>query len=89
MKSEGEDNWINGVRVLIAELECAGSDAATQYDALKNASSTYRTMMAAKDGIGAYVIWRDDLESRCKLNADFDALRSELWNLLELVSKPN
>jgi hypothetical protein len=80
---EREANWINGVKVLIADLKYIAADLVSRQEMLVEVRSTFRTMMCAKDGFGDIIIWRDDLHDRVRANKEFDALRSELWKLLE------
>jgi hypothetical protein len=82
MDEEEEQNWICGVRSLIADMERAATKQTAQEDTLNVVKTTYRTMMGAKDGFGDYVIWRDDFRARVQANREFDALRTEVWDLL-------
>ena len=45
---------------------------------MNRAADTYQMMMSIRDGLGDYVIWRENIESRKAINKEFDLLRSEL-----------
>jgi len=82
MEEEREDNWIRGIRVLIATIEQGSTDDVARQDALDAVRAAFKTMMCAKDGFGDYTIWRDNLQARIQANSELDALRTELWQLL-------
>jgi hypothetical protein len=80
--SEGEDNWIRGIRSSIAILESAGSDDAESSKALNEVASIYKTMYAGAGSFSDFFLWRDDEAERIEANKELDNLRDELWTAL-------
>jgi hypothetical protein len=78
INDEGESNWIRGVRAQISQIGTSYPNESEQ--TLAEALSTYRFLMQTKDGFGAYIIWRDDINERIAMNWEFALLWSECDN---------
>jgi len=76
LHSQGENNWIRGVR--------AARQALQQPDGLDDARSIYATITKGVNSFADYNIWHDDFDVRRKLNGEVDRLRRELWTEFEL-----
>jgi len=82
MSSEGEDNWINGVR-LAKQVGEAGLQNGEADAALKEMRHIYRRMTSGQGSFSDYYIWREDFEERRRANEPFSRMLDELWQILD------
>src|SRR2546425_1169630 len=82
LEAEGEVNWIGSMRQLIADMERTPNEDTARQDTWKVVKGTYRTILGTRDGFADYIIWRDDFKARADANRELDALRTELWDIL-------
>lgn len=82
MDSEGEKNFIQGIRAAIAIGRSHVNSPGREEEILEEMRSLYRTMVRARGGIEEFFIWREALEERVEVNKDLDLLKTELWQML-------
>lgn len=44
--------------------------------------SSYRSMFPPKSGLSEFYIWRNDYITRCKLNSDYEGIKSQIQQIL-------
>jgi len=78
LTSEGDRNWILGVKNLLAVAE---DERLADPEALKLAAPTFQRMFGP-GGFGDFFVWRDTVEQRREANRPYQAAMDELWKLL-------
>ncbi len=73
--SVGENNWINGVRLMITHLDSE--------DGLNEAASIFRTMNAGMGSFGDYVYWSDNIDDRKQVNRNIEKIKGELFSIFD------
>jgi len=74
LKSQGDKNWIIGIKNALNELDAGNTDGA---------GSIYRSMVAGGRGFSEYSIWIDDYKERLGANQRLDEIRDELWRIFK------
>ena len=73
LQAQGDRNWIRGIAAARQSLE-SGNAA--------DAKSIYKTMCAGNGSFSDYNIYHDDPDTRVRLNAPLERLRSQIWEVL-------
>ena len=83
MERENENNWVQGVNLIINALTprdyggCGTADKAINY-----VETTYRDMVSGNGSFSDYFIWRDDFDERKNANKILDKLKNNIWSLI-------
>ena len=78
LTSEGDRNWILGVKNVLAVAE---DERLADPEALKLAAASFQRMFGPA-GFGDFFVWRDTVEQRREANRPYQAAMDELWKLL-------
>lgn len=79
MDSEGETNWIRGIRSAIAAGEALHENPE---DTFHKMSLIYRAMHGGSGSFSDYFIWRDDFDERSRANKELTEVSERLWKQL-------
>lgn len=80
LESEGERNWIRGVRLISNTLSVENPESADSQ--LEEAKQTYKSMHGGAGSFSDYYIHRADFNERLEANKRLDEIRERLWRVL-------
>lgn len=80
---EGEGGWIRGINSIMERLGRLNYSPSSE-DTYKEIQSSYRCMNSGAGSFSGFMIWRDNIDERRRLNKEFDELTAKAWKLLDL-----
>ncbi|SET18970.1 hypothetical protein [Thorsellia anophelis] len=80
LKSENETNWSLGVNNIISQLTPPNyGELLDPYKAFQSVSSMYRLMEGGYGSFSDFYVWREDFDTRKKLNEELNMIKEKIW----------
>ncbi len=82
LKEYGDNDIANQYRIVKNIIYTINSDM-EEGEKISSIVCNYKKLFPARGGLSEFYIWNDDFKKRKELNAPFNEIRENLWNIMK------